>query len=126
MNKMRVVLFGRLVLIAGIMLAGGSSYAEDRQEVLGFKIQNPKIYTINGDRFIRSGTLSALPPLPAPVLAEDSRGYVQIQTNEGPVWVDRVQVLLKLSAGAKCPTGSVTVSTDRMNAGVRGAGEGCK
>ena len=56
MNKMRVVLFGRLVLIAGIMLAGGSSYAEDRQEVLGFKIQNPKIYTINGDRFIRSGT----------------------------------------------------------------------
>ena len=69
----------------------------------------------------------------APVLDVSRKGYVQVQTAAGPVWVDKLKLRiegdLSLAPGVRCApartVSSVTASRDAATAGVRGAGEGC-
>jgi len=91
-------------------------------------------YEQDGERFKRTGQHVAGASLAdAAVLDVSRKGYVQVQTASGPVWVDKLKLRidgdLSLAPGVRCApargSSSVTAGRDAATAGVRGAGEGC-
>ena len=88
----------------------------------------------DGERFKRTGQSVAGASLAnAAVLDVSRKGYVQVQSATGPVWVDKLKLRiegdLSLAPGVRCATArtssGVTASHDAATAGVRGAGKGC-
>ncbi|MFT3755962.1 MAG: hypothetical protein QM769_08440 [Pseudoxanthomonas sp.] len=88
----------------------------------------------NGELFKRTGKSVAGASLAnAAVLDVSRKGYVQVQTVDGTVWVDKLKLRiegdLSLAPGVRCmpqrTTSSVTTGHDAATAGVRGAGENC-
>ena len=88
----------------------------------------------DGERFKRTGLhVAGVALANAAVLDVSRKGYVQVQTAGGAVWVDKLKLRiegdLSLAPGVRCApsrtASGVTASRDAATAGVRGAGEGC-
>lgn len=109
-----------------VALAGTPSFAGD-QKVVKFKAASPPVYTSTEGRFVRKGTLDRTRlTLPVVVIAHSRKGYVQVTTKDGPVWLDRLDVVLDppVTIKATCLSG-VSVASDATSALTRGAGERC-
>ena len=87
----------------------------------------PMVYEKDGEQFRRVGPLPAEVDLRGARILENSpKGYVRVDIQPAPVWVDKLKVRLDVAA-PKTRCGSiVTSSSESVTAGVRGAGEGCK
>lgn len=84
-------------------------------------------FVVEGDGFRRAGRIDASSlQLPSPVVREARGTYVQIHSADGPVWLERMQLVLDRAKQVKadCPPGLSSVG-DRMIAGTSGAGAGC-
>lgn len=84
-------------------------------------------FVVEGDSFRRAEQVDAARlGLPQPVLREARGTYLQINTPEGPMWLERMQLVLdrSLQVKAECPPGLSAVG-DRTIAGTSGVGEGC-
>lgn len=85
-------------------------------------------FVADGDGFRHDGPAQGRLSLPAPVLGVSPRGYVQVQGNNGSLWLDELDVDIEprhTAAKADC---TLAVSSDASTrvAASRGAGEGCK
>ena len=103
--------------------AGDPPAVQHVKEVRG----TPMVYEKEGEQFRRVGPLPAEVDLRGARILENSpKGYVRVDIQPAPVWVDKLKVRLDVVA-PKTRCGSiVTASSDSVTAGVRGAGEGCK
>ena len=87
-------------------------------------------FVAEGEGFRRDGAAEGRVVLPAPVLEESPRGYVRVEGNDGPLWLDELDVDIeprKTASAAACPPASRAVSNPNssMLAATRGAGESC-
>lgn len=83
---------------------------------------------LDGDRFTRVGELDpAQIRLPATVLAVSPRGYVQVETAAGLVWLDEMEIEIETRVPASVTCRSVpSVSRDTTMAASMGAGKACR
>lgn len=131
--KMRRAWALLVVLVAATAWAGNGG-TPLKAKVIQATSEQVATFEQEGERFKRTGQSVAGTSLAnAPVLDVSRKGYVQVQTAAGPVWVDKLKLRiegdLSLAPGVRCAparTGSgITASRDAATAGVRGAGEGC-
>lgn len=115
-------------IILGIGAVAAHAQQPPPRAVTRLESASPAVYEQHDDTFRRQGKL--LPGqllLPAVIQAESGRGYVQVQTLQGPVWLDKMDVdiepPLKPASSAGCDT--LATASDTVAAMVRGAGEGC-
>lgn len=86
----------------------------------------PVLYVREGERFRRAQPLPHdLDLAGATVLERSPKGYLLLETRQGPVWVDQMHVRLQGVTAPAARCGAITSRSDAMTAGVRGAGEGC-
>lgn len=102
--------------------------AEERK-VVALTAGEPLTFEQNGDTFRRAAKLGRNEvPLPAPVLQESAKGYVQVMSSHGLVWLDTMDVKIspQKSVASKDCIKLPGSSADTALAASRGAGEGCK
>lgn len=92
-------------------------------------VKQPSEYRQDGDRFKRVGPLPAgAVPVPARVLSQSKKGYVEVQGAAGPVWLDKMDVKLdppaSLWSEAKCSRQVTSQHKIKTHVGM-GAGEEC-
>jgi hypothetical protein len=80
-----------------------------------------------GDRFLRGEKVPADRIAGARVLESSSRGYLRVETKDGSIWVDKLDVRVDppLPMNAGCLT-SVSATVDTTTGIVRGAGGRCE
>lgn len=84
-------------------------------------------YERDGDRFRRMAQQPDGVLLDnAPVADVSPKGYVLLETTQGKLWVDRMNVKLTAEPLPASCGRLVSSASDAVTAGVRGAGEGCK
>jgi len=91
------------------------------------KAPTPNVFELIDGRYRKSGKLDAASlSLPAIVVKHSPKGYVQLQSNNGAIWLDKLDVVLDppLTIKASCLSG-ISVASDATSAVTRGAGEGC-
>lgn len=121
-------LAGVAVLAMGMATAHAQQTATTRA-VVALESSNPPVYEQRDDTFRRHGNLEdGQLVLPAPILAESGRGYVQVQTTHGPIWLDKMDVAIQppLQPATSAACDKLSTASDTVVAMVRGAGEGCK
>ena len=64
--------------------------------------------------------------LPARVLDASGRGYYQVETPQGPVWLDRFDVVIDPPLVIKARCLAVSNPVDTTSNITRGAGEDCR
>lgn len=119
--------------LAGLaVLSMGLSMVHAQQStpraVVALESTNPAVYEQHDDTFRRHGSLEAGQlVLPATILAESGRGYVQVQAASGPIWLDKMDVSIKppLQPSTSAACDKLSTASDTVVAMVRGAGEGC-
>ena len=113
-------------LAAWLTLAASPALAQS-SKVVKLKALAPNVFEMTEGRYRKSGKLdpSSL-MLPANVIKLSPKGYVQVQSINGAIWLDKLDVVLDppLTVKASCLTG-VSVASDATSAVTRGAGEGC-
>lgn len=126
-QSLRGVLLGIAVLLMAAGVWGGIAQAEERQ-VLAYLTENVSVFKCVGNQsFKRTATVSKeqLPLVPLAVLESSSKGFVKIQTHDGPVWLDAMDV--KVSHGKKIKkckkNNGVGSSANKKSFHVRGIGE---
>lgn len=95
--------------------------------VTGLRRGHAYRYYVEGDSFRRGERIDADSlELPRPVLEEARGTYVKIDTPAGPMWLERIQLVLDRAkqVQAECPPG-LSQRPDVRIAGVSGVGEGC-
>ncbi|PPU74280.1 MULTISPECIES: hypothetical protein [Xanthomonas] len=109
------------------------------QPVLAQELRQPHVAEVYGQLMTYEevdGRFRRSEPLPAGIDVRQARvtrvspkGYVLVETANGPVWLDKLKVKvagdLKLSGNVRC-TSMVSEASDAVTAGVRGVGEGCR
>ena len=95
-------------------------------KVIAYETNDMRIYQLKGKSYVKTGKMKVekMPPLPVPVLKISSRGYVQIQTSKGLVWIDEYDVVIhpkKTSGQATATNVSTTSQTKGFH--TRGIGE---
>lgn len=102
------------------------AHADDIRKVVTLSDKKPVVYERQGDVFKRAGKIEASAiALPATVADESPKGYVQVQSSGGLVWLDMMDVTIqpnrKTTKGLCSTLPGQTVDTTL--AAVRGAGE---
>lgn len=110
-----------------VAVQAGDAPADTR--VVAFTVKQPYVYEQADDRFKRIGpldTAAVAPPLK--VLSVSKKGYVEVETATGPVWLDKMDVKLDPPASlwqkANCNRRVTTTASVKSHVGM-GAGEGC-
>ena len=120
--------FNLFAAIAVWLMLGASPALAQSSKVVKLKGLTPAVFQLTEGRYRKSGTLdSSTLTFPADVLKISPKGYVQVQSINGAIWLDKLDVVLDppLTVKASCLTG-VSVASDATSAVTRGAGEGCR
>jgi len=123
----RVKRIGYTAMVLSVIL--GVAHAEDRK-VVSLASSPVALFEQNGGNFQRTGDKLAAQDvaLPTVILQESARGYVQIQTKRGVVWLDEVDV--KIFPQKKLPhqdcIKTIGSTADASLTATRGYGEQCK
>lgn len=118
-----------ILIVTAVLCLAPSPASAGNREVVSVSVKTPQIYERRGDVFQRVGKIEAATiALPATVIEEDGKGYVQVNSAQGAVWLDLMDVRIlppKKAAAAECVR-LPTRTLDSTTAATRGAGEGCK
>lgn len=112
---------------AGATAPGDLALPAETTHVTGLRRGHAYRYYVEGDSFRRGERIDAASlALPSPVLEEARGTYMKIDTPAGPMWLERIQLVLDRTkqVQAKCPPG-LSQRPDVRIAGVSGVGEGC-
>lgn len=113
--------------LTACLLVSSSPAFGQTSKVIKLKASTPNVFELTDGRYRKSGKLDAASlALPATVVNQSPKGYVQLQSSNGAIWLDKLDVVLDppLNIKASCLTG-VSVASDAVSAVTRGAGEGC-
>lgn len=110
-----------------LVVHAGDAPADAR--VVAFTVKQPYAYRQEDDRFKRVGPLdTAAVAMPLKVLSVSKKGYVEVETATGPVWLDKMDIKLDPPASlwqkANCNRAVTTTAAVKSHVGM-GAGEGC-
>lgn len=117
--------------VGALLLALFSSHVS-AEEATVYRIEKARRdhvteYVQDGDRFRRGEKIPAERVNGAKILEASTRGYVRVETEAGPVWLDRTEVEInpKLPVKAEC-LALVSAPIDTTAGIVRGAGGACE
>lgn len=121
-----------LVVVVGVgqrqAVAQEAGAADGVSYVVALRGEQARVFTAEEDRFRRSEAQLGVADLslPARVLGASGRGYYQVETPQGPVWLDRFDVVVDppLVISARCL--AVSTPDDTTSGITRGAGEECR
>ena len=109
-------------------IAQETGAVESVSYVVKLRDEQATVFTADEDRFRRSEARVSVADLdlPARVLDASGRGYYQVETPQGPVWLDRFDVVVDppLVISARCL--AVSTPADTTSGITRGAGEDCR
>jgi len=121
-----------LVVVAGVgqrqALAQEAGAVESASYVVALRGDRARVFTADEDRFRRSEAQvgAADLALPARVLGASGRGYYQVETPQGPIWLDRFDVVVDPPPVISARCLAVSTPDDTTSGITRGAGEECR
>lgn len=116
-----------ILLCAMAIAFAGDANASSASHVVKLRGTQVTTFEMVDGRFKRAGNVPAgIITLPAPVVQHSPKGYLQVRTSSGVVWLDKLDVVIDppLAVKARC-VGQVSVQADSTSAMTHGAGEGC-